>query len=111
MTSLNEPDPFFDSRPPAMPTDAGRQIYSTFFRVLKYLISFILSIDLKFDSPDTPQTEVTKEPAQDSYRFYQINYYRPWFDVDTKDVLARMFKAIVPIGQNFIDYVSPTPDL
>jgi len=82
----NDPD-LFDPRPPAMPTDA----------------------DLKFDTSN--QTEVVKEPPQESYKFYQVENYRPYFDVDTKDVLTRMMKAVVPFGENFIDYVNPTPDL
>lgn len=83
--------PSFDSPPPPLPTDA----------------------ELRFDNPEAPAggTPVQPEAPQESYKFYQIQYYRPYFDVDTKDVGARIVKTFVPLGQNFFEYVNPTPDL
>eukprot|EP01102_Stenamoeba_stenopodia_P017123 TRINITY_DN6099_c0_g1_i1.p1 TRINITY_DN6099_c0_g1~~TRINITY_DN6099_c0_g1_i1.p1 ORF type:complete len:337 (+),score=57.08 TRINITY_DN6099_c0_g1_i1:253-1263(+) len=57
----------------------------------------------------TPKGEA--EPAAETYSWYHINHYRPYFDVDSKDVVARVFKTVVPIGDNFFEFVNPTPDL
>jgi len=48
---------------------------------------------------------------QVEYKFYQINYYRPYFDVDSSDIVLRASKTLLPFGSNFFDYITPTPDL
>lgn len=65
--------------------------------------------ELNFTAEVTTKGEA-EQPAE-SYSWYHINHYRPYFDVDTKDVFARVFKTVVPIGDNFFEFVNPTPDL
>jgi hypothetical protein len=49
--------------------------------------------------------------APGNYSWYQIEYYRYLFNVDTKEVLQRLFKSLIPWPPNFIEIVRSNPDL
>ena len=42
---------------------------------------------------------------------FAINYYRPYFDVDTADVLNRIKDSFIPISGNFVEKNAANPDL
>jgi len=44
-------------------------------------------------------------------RFYDIQYYKIYFDVDTTDIASRLTKAMSPFNNKFIEEVAPAPDL
>ena len=47
-----------------------------------------------------------------SYPFYNIKRYRGLFNVDTSDVLARLFHAVVLFFKaDFLEFVDGNPDL
>jgi len=60
-----------------------------------------------------PEAEAAPDVATkpENFHFYQIGYYRHLFDVDSKDVIMRILKTFFPLGQNFFDFINPTPDL
>jgi len=43
--------------------------------------------------------------------FWTLGYYRPFFDVDTKQVLSRLIHSLLPLRANFFDRISSNPDL
>jgi len=45
------------------------------------------------------------------YNFWRPSFYRPYFDVDTKDVLRRCLAGLVPIGKPFFERVEGNSDL
>jgi len=45
------------------------------------------------------------------YHFWKPSFYRPYFDVDTKDVFARCFAGLVPVGKPFFERIQGNPDL
>lgn len=63
--------------------------------------------------PDFADSEMllSEDPAQGDYRFYQIEYYRPYFNVDTSDVLSRILASMVPFRSTFFATVDKTADL
>ncbi|GAQ81537.1 hypothetical protein KFL_000830190 [Klebsormidium nitens] len=42
---------------------------------------------------------------------FSINYYRPYFDVDTVDVLGRIKDSFIPISGDFVEKNAANPDL
>jgi len=63
------------------------------------------------DASSTPILQSELSPEAQNFKFYHLSYYRPYFDVDTKDVLFRIGKTLVPLGNNFFETINPTPDL
>eukprot|EP01104_Vermistella_antarctica_P009978 TRINITY_DN262_c0_g1_i1.p1 TRINITY_DN262_c0_g1~~TRINITY_DN262_c0_g1_i1.p1 ORF type:complete len:403 (-),score=139.76 TRINITY_DN262_c0_g1_i1:87-1295(-) len=53
--------------------------------------------------------DVPMDPSK--ARPWHVEYYRPLFDVDTTDVMIRLLQPFWPFGQNFFDFINPTPDL
>jgi len=51
------------------------------------------------------------KPKRKWYNFWRPSFYRPYFDVDTKDVLLRCVAGIVPVGKPFFERVQGNPDL
>lgn len=45
------------------------------------------------------------------YDFWKPSFYRPYFDVDTRDVLARCLAGLMPVGKPFFERVEGNPDL
>jgi len=43
--------------------------------------------------------------------FWTLGYYRPFFDVDTKQVLSRLIHSLLPLRANFFERISSNPDL
>lgn len=44
--------------------------------------------------------------------FWTVEYYQPYFDVDTQTVLKRCYSTLIPTSTSFIaTHLSPTPDL
>lgn len=44
--------------------------------------------------------------------FWTIEYYQPYFDVDTQTVLKRCYSTLIPTSTSFIStHLTPTPDL
>lgn len=56
---------------------------------------------------ENPKTSKDKE----HYHFYQSGYYQQWFDIDTTDVLKRMFWGLIPFFGNFFDQIDENQDL
>lgn len=57
----------------------------------------------------TPQT---LPPHNHRYAFYNIKRYRGLFNVDTADVLWRLFHAVLLFFKgDFLEYVGGNPDL
>lgn len=53
-------------------------------------------------------------PVEDpsSYPFYSIKRYRTYYDVDTEQVLGRMFRAVALFFKgDFVDHINSNPDL
>eukprot|EP01097_Dermamoeba_algensis_P005081 TRINITY_DN3242_c0_g1_i1.p1 TRINITY_DN3242_c0_g1~~TRINITY_DN3242_c0_g1_i1.p1 ORF type:complete len:264 (-),score=58.39 TRINITY_DN3242_c0_g1_i1:151-942(-) len=53
----------------------------------------------------TPQLNEKK-----NYRFWDVEYYQDYFDVDTKDVALRMFKSAIPFPPSFFEIIRDKPD-
>lgn len=57
------------------------------------------------------------EPVQDDfnpdseYPIYRLNFYRKYFNVETKEVGARLRRAVFPLRVDFLDSVHSKPDL
>lgn len=45
------------------------------------------------------------------YDFWKPSFYRPYFDVDTRDVLTRCLAGLMPVGKPFFERVEGNPDL
>ena len=45
------------------------------------------------------------------YDFWKPSFYRPYFDVDTRDVLTRCLVGLMPVGKPFFERVEGNPDL
>jgi hypothetical protein len=55
---------------------------------------------------------VTSPAAKDANaKFYQVAYYQPYFNVDSKDVLYRLFFSICPYNSSFLVRIGETADL
>ena len=74
--------------------------------------------DNPFDGPSMPSGQPHVEPMQredmihnEEYSFWQLGYYQSLFNVDTVDVLDRIFRASVPFRRNFFPTIKPNPDL
>lgn len=51
-----------------------------------------------------------EDPA--SYPFYSVKRYRSYYDVDTEQVLGRMFRAVALFFKgDFVDHINSNPDL
>lgn len=62
--------------------------------------------------PSAPVVGVSVGDDPSSYPFYNIKRYRSFFNVDTSDVLQRMFASTVLFFKgNFLEAVSERPDL
>lgn len=62
-------------------------------------------------SSGAPTSTAAPAAAQPSYIPFQIGYYRPYFDVDTADVLKRIFYAFAPFRVKFLDSLNGKPEL
>ncbi len=68
------------------------------------------------DSPDHSGNLETQQPeAQDQtkYSVWQIEYYQKYFDVNTNEVMMKVFGSLTPtFNQNFfLNRIRPNPDL
>lgn len=45
------------------------------------------------------------------FRAFTVNAYKPYFDVDTSDVLERIFDSLFPFRGNFNEKTADKPDL
>jgi len=63
--------------------------------------------------PGVARYVVSEEMDQErpQTRFYQPEYYRQFFNVDTSDVFFRLVRALFPFKRDFIDVVRKNPDL
>ncbi|ELP88148.1 protein YIPF2, putative [Entamoeba invadens IP1] len=64
------------------------------------------------------QPDDTKVPAEGEeqqeyhwYQFYKPEFYSRWFNVETSDVLKRMFWGLIPFFGNFFKQTETNPDL
>mgnify|MGYP003641986915 CR=1 FL=1 len=56
--------------------------------------------------------ERAKSEDSGKYSFYQIGYYKSWFDFDTVEIKDRLLLAINPlVNKEFWDQVKEAPDL
>ncbi|KAL6049122.1 Yip1 domain-containing protein [Balamuthia mandrillaris] len=59
-------------------------------------------------------TTATKQGAAEevtNYRFWNIEYYSGYFNVDTKEVGSRILRSFLPFSVRFFDSVENNPDL
>ncbi|EDR28487.1 protein YIPF1, putative [Entamoeba dispar SAW760] len=61
------------------------------------------------EKPNTSNEEEIKEYKW--YHFYKSEFYARWFNVDTMDVLKRMFWGLIPFFGNFFKQTEGNPDL
>lgn len=67
--------------------------------------------DYSLGSPPHPANLSQAEAAAPkAVTIWSLDYYAKYFDVDTSEVLFRILAAILP-KQNFLDLISPNPDL
>eukprot|EP01122_Echinamoeba_exundans_P007402 TRINITY_DN2271_c0_g1_i1.p1 TRINITY_DN2271_c0_g1~~TRINITY_DN2271_c0_g1_i1.p1 ORF type:complete len:352 (+),score=86.04 TRINITY_DN2271_c0_g1_i1:150-1205(+) len=66
---------------------------------------------LPSDSGQVKLEPMQEELSGDDYGFWQLAFYQKMFNVDTVDVLDRIFRACVPFRRNFFPVVKPNPDL
>lgn len=45
------------------------------------------------------------------FQAFSVNSYKPYFDVDTTDVLERIFDSLFPFRGNFNEKTANNPDL
>ena len=60
------------------------------------------------------QSEGMRAPERtegDDRYFWQIGFWRNMFDVDTKEVLLRLFNSLLPFRRPFVDSIQAKPDL
>jgi hypothetical protein len=76
------------------------------------LTDVALEPEIQPGSPGTTRYVVTEEMDQErpQSRFYQPEYYRQFFNVDTSDVFFRLIRALFPFKRDFIDVVRKNPD-
>jgi len=68
--------------------------------------------NLGFGSPSVPQPQPEQVPSPISNpRFWQIEYYHFLFDVDTKQVLNRLIRSLIPFPPTFLASIHVNPDL
>lgn len=63
------------------------------------------------DSQHVGLEPLQQEGDDDDYGFWQLGFYQKMFNVDTVDVLDRIFRACVPFRRNFFPIIKPNPDL
>jgi len=79
------------------------------------------------DNPNTPNSDrkystttnegirrsvVTQEQKPESkYKFWQVEYYQDYFNVDNREILIRILRAIFPFKFNFVELIHEKPDL
>lgn len=62
--------------------------------------------------PSQPAVEPEEAAAQPTtYSWWQPEYYRYLFDVDTSEVLNRLRKSLIPWPPNFVEIARQNPDL
>jgi protein YIPF1/2 len=55
--------------------------------------------------------ENSEEKKKGDPSFYEAEYYQPYFDVDTKEVFARILHTLVPFTSKFFEHIKENPDL
>jgi hypothetical protein len=74
--------------------------------------SFLLS---DFAEESAPQQGAPAQPEQaaanTNLHFWNLQYYSPLFNVDTKEVLVRVSRSLMPFKFSFIETVKNNPDL
>jgi len=75
--------------------------------------SVALQDDLGFDQPlPTTNTASSSQPeTPKNYRIWNIEYYQFLFNVDTTQVLHRLFKSVIPFPPRFFEIARANPDL
>lgn len=73
---------------------------------IKYFSSFSV------DSFSKPVSGSSDEPQSSGwFRAFTIDAYKPYFDVDTSDVLDRIKDSLLPFNGSFNEKTSDRPDL
>ena len=63
------------------------------------------------DSNTKDEEKVEKKKKYKWYHFYKAEFYSKFFDVETTDVLKRLFWGLIPLFGDFFEQVGENPDL
>lgn len=64
-----------------------------------------------FSKPGPGQEASGSQQDQSWQGYFSPVSYRPYFDVDTKDVLTRIRDSVIPFRGDFVEKTSPNPDM
>lgn len=68
------------------------------------------ALDVEAGGAPAP-TAAVPQPQPSSAHFWEVEHYKPYFNVSTKDVLMRMLFSMFPINSQFISLIGDTADL
>ncbi|KAJ1993408.1 hypothetical protein H4R33_000663 [Dimargaris cristalligena] len=63
-----------------------------------------------FAGPNHNNDNGASQAPPANYALWQVEYYAQYFNVDSTNVLERMWQSVVPT-RNFLDIIGPNPDL